>query len=292
MNFEMFLEQAWKEHAADPQAVAEDLMSGAMLIQNDKHVVDFAALLTHVMGEHMGMWDEGVQALKYLIRHNTINDNESAKQSIRRSIAVLELGQKERNDVKDFSPSDQVQILGTAASALAGQKHLSRALEFFREGIKVADSGALAEKDPAFRALAVAGNNLACTLEELEARTPEQNELMLLAAQTGRRFWEIAGTWLHVERAEYRLAMSHLKAALPEKALEHGRLCLAICEKNQAPALEFFFGWEAIAHAAAAMKDAGLLAEARTHVQKYFESISPDERAWAEDTLKKVTALA
>jgi hypothetical protein len=35
---------------------------------------------------------------------------------------------------------------------------------------------------------------------------------MIFAAKTTRKYWEIAGTWLEIERAEYRLAMTYLAA--------------------------------------------------------------------------------
>lgn len=65
---------------------------------------------------------------------------------------------------------------------------------------------------PAFRALAVTGNNLACTLEEKNHRSLQETELMILASRTARKYWELAGGWLEISRAEYRLAMNYLQA--------------------------------------------------------------------------------
>ncbi len=67
--------------------------------------------------------------------------------------------------------------------------------------------------DPAATALAVTGNNLACALEEKTSRTRDEDGLMLRAAEAGRRFWEISGNWMNVERAEYRLAHTQLQLA-------------------------------------------------------------------------------
>ena len=61
------------------------------------------------------------------------------------------------------------------------------------------------------RALAITGNGLACTLEEKPDRTADERALMILAAQTARHHWAIAGTWLETERAEYRLANTWLQ---------------------------------------------------------------------------------
>ena len=70
---------------------------------------------------------------------------------------------------------------------------------------------------------------------------------MLLAAHTGRKYWQIAGTWLEIERAEYRLAQSYFKARDLINSIKHANLCLTICETNNAGALEFFFAYESIA---------------------------------------------
>ena len=76
-----------------------------------------------------------------------------------------------------------------------------------------------------------------------------ETELMLLAAKTGRRYWEVAGTWLEVERAEYRLAMSLLAAGHPKAALVQAKLCVAICEDHGVIPYDHFFGWVATATA-------------------------------------------
>ena len=67
------------------------------------------------------------------------------------------------------------------------------------------------------RALAVAANNLASSLEERSTRSAGERELMILAAQTARHYWGRAGGWLETERAEYRLAMSWVQAGDPAR---------------------------------------------------------------------------
>ena len=64
---------------------------------------------------------------------------------------------------------------------------------------------------------AVAGNNLAATLEEKPDRDAFETEGMLTAAQGGLHHWKLAGGWMEEERAEYRLARSLLQAGDPSK---------------------------------------------------------------------------
>ncbi len=54
-------------------------------------------------------------------------------------------------------------------------------------------------------------------------------------------YWKIAGGWMQEERAEYRLAMSLLKADAPKEAKVHAERCEAICLQNGGDAFELFY---------------------------------------------------
>jgi hypothetical protein len=108
---------------------------------------------------------------------------------------------------------------------------------------------------------------------------------MVLAAQTARTYWGIAGTWLQWERAEYRLAKTYLQAANPARSLEHAQKCLEISHLNSAPALELFFGHEALALAHKAMGNTAEFAEAATHATSYFDALGADDQVWCAAAL-------
>jgi hypothetical protein len=117
----------------------------------------------------------------------------------------------------------------------------------FEQALEEAASADLQRDDPAHRALATTGNNLACALEMKPNRSDAERDLMLLAARATRRHWEIAGGWLETERAEYRLAMSHFEAGDLAQARLHAQNCLEIVEANGSVPLERCFGYEALA---------------------------------------------
>ena len=117
-------------------------------------------------------------------------------------------------------------------------------MELFRQSLEFASYGP-GKGDPAARTLAITGNNLAADLEEKSDRSDGETKLMLKAAEIGRRYWEVSGTWVEVERAEYRLAISHLKAGDPKQALVHADNCLQICRDRQSSLFEQFFAHEA-----------------------------------------------
>ncbi len=290
MSFKEFMEQAWNDHGTQAEGVARRFADAIQLVTEGEQIAPIAKLITHVMGEHLGRWDEGIRTLAELRNALGYQKGVDAESVIARSIASLELASGERSTLIEFSLSDQVQILSVASAALSGRGLNDRALELFQKSQLLAGQG-LPSGDPAHRALAVAGNNLACELESLASRTSIEEKLMILAAQTARTHWEIAGGWLQVERAEYRLAQSHLKAGDLDRALEHARACLAMVKENNAPALEFFFGYEVLALVELARNDLSGFTHASQQVRVYFEQLTSDDQTWCEATLKKIESL-
>jgi tetratricopeptide (TPR) repeat protein len=284
MDFNEFIQQAWSDHQSDAPAVAGRLNRAADLIHDNSQIPALTHLATHVYGEHLGRWEDAIRFLRRLKDIPAFVPGSESDHAIARSVAALEIARGGEHTAPGLSLSDRIRVLAVAASALCGQGQTQRAQEVFQEAIDL--TGGLARSDPANRALAVTGNNLACSLEEKEHRSTRDNEMMILAAHTGRQFWEIAGGWLETERAEYRLAMSYLKAEDFPKALHHARLCLEIADKNGAEPLEFFFGNEALALAEKALGNGGGYARAVDEARAAFAKLGDDDKAWCEATLK------
>ena len=131
-------------------------------------------------------------------------------------------------------------------------------------------------------------SGLASALEEKETRSPAETELMILAAQVSRKCWEIAGTWLEIERAEYRLANTFLKAGNFDQAFVHAQNCLQLIKDNNAGALEYFFAYEALALVEQARKNSVGFSQAVELAKEYFTKLSDNEKSWCEATLKKL----
>ena len=230
MKLDEFINEGWNDHGANAAAVGARLDQGLALIETNEQIAPLANLAAHVYGEHLGEWNKGVAYLKQLRANPKFAADSESDKAIARLTVALELAAGREANVAAFSTSDQIRILAVAAAALAGQMHTNAAQKFFREALGKAEG--LAKEDPANRALAVTGNNLAAALEEKPERTGEEKDLMILAAQTGRKFWEIAGTWNQVMWAEYRLANSYLKAQDFAKALVHGQTAIKIAAAN------------------------------------------------------------
>ena len=287
MDFNQYLDQAWTDHATDSLKVSQNFQTGFNLLQKEDEVSDLAHLLSHVMGQHLGKWQDGIGWLNKLQSHPLAKsqDNQIA---LSRYIASLEIASGKRKNLEEFSTSDQIRIYALATNAVSEQKNPERTKSFFVSALELAQLG-LAKDDPANRSLAVTGNNLASTLEEMETRSPQEVELMILAAETGRKYWEIAGTWMQIERAEYRLSQTYLKAGNLKKALEHAQNCIEISNENSAPALELFFGYEALALAEKARNNNIGFSKAVEQVISLFDKLNNDDKSWCNASLIKLT---
>lgn len=282
--FDELLNQAWNDHATKSEQVASRLSDATSLIEKNDQIPPMAHLITHVLGEHLGFWDKGIHLLQQLKAMPTFDTASESDKAITRSIASLELAGGKRQSVAELSLSDQIRVLAVAASALSEQKKPEKALELFREALAKGQLGT-EKTDPANRALAVTGNNLACALEKKSTRTKSETELMILAAQAGRKYWEIAGSWLEVERAEYRLSQTYLKANDFARALEHAQTCLEVAQENNAPSLEMFFGYEALALVEKARNNSIGFSKAVEQVKANYEKLSSEDKSWCESSL-------
>lgn len=293
MDFGTFIDTAWADHATDPRAVAQRLTDGIALVGDESQLAALAKLAHHLHGEHLGEWRAGIDFIEHLATLAPHVAQGESGQTVRLCVASLALSQQPMHELDSMSPtlatSDRIRVGAMAAANLA-ERDTPRALHLFRASLDLAQHAGLAADDPMHRALAVAGNNLACTLEEKATRSAEERELMILAAQAARRCWELAGTWLEVERAEYRLAMTWLQAGDLARARTHAQSCLGIVAANHGAALERFFGFEALGlverAAGRRIEHAQSLMDARTA----FAELEDADQAWCAASVDKLAA--
>ena len=290
-DFKTFVDQAWRDHGDDPRGTADRLADALPLIRAEPQIADLAALAHHVYGEHLGAWREGLAFFDRIPGLPTYAMEGTSGQALRRCIASLTLASGIDDLRPGLSRSDRIRVGAMAASNLV-ERDVARAATLFEDALEQARSTDLAADDPANRTLAVTGNSLACALEQTVERDPKERELMIVAAQAARQYWEVAGTWLETERAEYRLAMTWLQAGDPAQARHHAEACLAIVDANNGAALEWFFGHEAAALAEHALGNTAARAEAVAAARRAFEQLDAGDKSWCAETLTKLTALA
>lgn len=285
--FDERLSQAWQRHAEHSRAVADELPQLVPLLQSDDDVRALAHLARHLFGEHLGAWTQGQQFLMTLQqaagRRELLVAGGAAETHIQRCSASLALARGARDMRRTMNEADRLAVTIFAACDL-GPHDGARARHLFEEAMAAA--AALPPASPLHRVLATNCNNIAGTLQELPQRSENQRRLMIEAAQAARHHWEHAGTWLEVERAEYRLAHCWLAAGNPEVARHHANECLRIVEENDGAALEWFFGYEPLVRAERELGNADAVREALANMERAFERLSDDDKAWCRKSLE------
>ncbi len=292
MDFDAFIKQGWDDHVDDSPGVARRLHAqGMALLTQESQIVPLAHLAHHVWGEHLGHWRDGQAFLQQLAALPVCAPGGTAAQGLQRYAASLDLCAGADGPLSGLSASDRIRVTAMAAAALA-ERDTPRALTLFELALADADATALPDTDACTRALAVTGNSLACALEEKPGRTADERRLMILAAQTARRYWALAGGWMETERAEYRLAKTWLQAGDVAQARQHAQNCLEIVDAQDppAPALERFFGWEALGSVERAAGNATGLAQALAEAQAAFVALEECDRGWCRASLDALQA--
>jgi hypothetical protein len=292
VDFDRWAQLAWADHATDAEGVAARIAAvGLALPTTDAELGRLAHLSHHVYGEHLGLWAAGSELLQRLAAHPACAAGGAAVQSLRLYQASLALcaGTAEAGDAgatlgATLGTSERVRVAALAAANLA-ERDTARAQALFRQALAEAEASALPSTDPHVRALAVSGNNLAAALGEKHGRSAAERELMILAAQTARRYWALAGGWLETERAEHRLAMTWLHAGDLAQARHHAQQCLEIIQAHEGPALERFFGCDALGQVERAAGNAAGHAQALAQAREAYAALEEADRGWCLSSL-------
>jgi len=283
VSFDAFVDAAWTDHADDAAGVASRLESSLALVDAPARVTPYARLATHVFGEHLGEWGRGARLLAHL--RERARGDEAAARAVERGIATLGYAGGDPKALEALAADDRIAALAAASSAFAGRRDFARAIETYDDAVAKAAAG-LPDGSPAIRALAVGGNNLAAALECEAALTELEATKMIAAAELGLKYWTLAGTWLEQERALSRLSCSLRRAGRAREAVEAAKRCLAVCEANDAPAFERFFGTAALARAQRDMGDRAACERSRDAARAHFDRLADDERSACEDELR------
>ncbi len=289
MDFDAFIDQAWTDHASDSASVAARLPLAMAAVTSAQQLAQLAHLGQHVHGSHLARWSEGIAFQQELAALPCCAPGSNEAASLARNISSLRLAGGLGDDRVGRAESDRIRLSALAAIHLV-EHDAARAAAYLDEALSMAATADMPPADPAHRALAVAGNNIAATLEEKRGRSSEERRLMILAAQTGRRHWAIAGTWLETERAEYRLAMTWLQADDTAQARQHAQNCLEIVQANGSVPLEAFFGWEALGCVERAAGNATGHAQAISQAEAAFASLADSDKGWCQASLDKLKA--
>lgn len=289
MTFDTWIADAWNRHADAPAAVlAEIPTTGAPLAADDAAIGRLLHLAQHIAGAHQGGPAElaaGRALLATLAALPAAGPAAQANAALYGRALALTGG--DAAATAGLPPAEAVRATALAASNLA-DREAARAGALLQQAVAAAEAAVLPDADPAVRALAVAGNNIAAALEEKAGRDADETRLMLYAAQVARHHWARAGTWLETERAEYRLAMSHLQAGDLPQARQHAQHCLEIVQAQGSVPLEAFFGWEALGRVDRAAGNSAGHQHALAQAGAAFAAMSEADQAWCRASLDQL----
>ena len=277
MTLQALIEAGWRDHGDQPEDVAVRLAEALPLLRQPSDYPPFVRLVAHVYGEHLGEWRRGIELLEASTRLPSFEPSASA--AVQRGVATLRLGGGDRSAVQGLGDADRAYVFASAADALAARGDFPTAIEFLGQAL-ACDTTSIPRDHPAIRALAICGNNLSAALEGKPDLSPAERTAMLAAAECGLRYWTLAGTWLEEERAHYQLARCQLRAGDAAAALASIDRCLGVCERNDAPPFERFFGHAVRALAARAQGDDAAFEAGRRAALAHYALVPEDERRW------------
>lgn len=281
------VDRGWEHHPAHPQAVVDALAVRAASLPADGDAAGAITLAEHVCLAHLHAPERLASFLHALPAHAAAAEATAAALQRARWALAAATGEVE----PPIDPSARWRALQNVWGLWAVRGRAADAQAMLAQELPQA----LAHPDAAARkALAACCNNLASDLKEGERGHADRDGLMIAAAEAALQLWRSAGTWLHHERAEYRLSRCLAAAGQGDAALRHALACLATIEANghepDAP-FERFFGHEAAAWAQAARGDAAGRTAAREAMLRIRAAIADESlQPWCDQALAALDA--
>jgi len=270
-----WLDQAWDEHAEHPRRVLEGLRERAPSLPDDGDGAEAVRLAEHVALAHLA----DTTALDTLLA--ALPAQGALQPAVARARwALATLAGSAPPEVPDRAR--WAALHGVVMTLVAR----GRGAEARRRLLADEAAAATHADMPSRQAYAATANNSALDLRLGARGDPARDALMVDAALLARRAWSACGGWIHVERADYQLAMCHAAAGQGAQAVAAGEACLAACEANAADAAERFFAHECLVHARRAAGDAGGAAREREQMAALLAQVDDAAmRSWCEKTL-------
>jgi hypothetical protein len=286
-HFNELIGQAWARHSTHTNEVAQELNDWVAHVDNSEKLQKFVALAVHVFGEHLRDWPSGLAILKSLKAFN--RDCEQAVTRAQSFFAIGQQASRQSELLSQHDTSDRVRILSLLTQLYAADLDSHQSSQCLWQASN--EAATLNQSDGAHRALAVAANNTACTIEELQNPSISQIELMLGAAEIAKQEWSIAGGWPEIAAADYRRSQSLAKALRFAESLRAAEECLELCQKHALGPYDLFFAFEALAKAHAHLGNLSGLRFCVEQAKIAFGQQDPDSQDSCRGSLLKLEDL-
>lgn len=237
-SLEELLNDGWDYHDKEGERLARELEAAAEKEVKSNLLLPFLVLSTHTIGEHLGDWVRALEVGKRALDNQTPTF-ETAKAWGRLYVAAVLAGEPiEAADLELSYLESAGDDFGAAlldmrfmlAGALVGSKRVSEGARLYRGALDL--MGRIRQSTLLDRTIAVASNNLGWALYELSSRSPDEDALMQLCAETSLRFWLKCGNWINAQRGHYLNALVANVTGDPASGLTHADAALAIIVAN------------------------------------------------------------
>ena len=279
----ILLYDGFSDHQAGAERYAVELEQAATAEVPAKHLVQFAKVGVHTIGEHLGEWPRAKALADRLLRGRA-PDAETGRAWGHLYVAAMlsddPAGAAEaeiafcRGLGADFRAA-VVEMKFMLVAALVGCGRATEAAAIYGGALDLART--LGDAAP-HRAIAVASNNLATELLEAKSRTDAEAALMQRAAGAAHEFWLKCGGWLNDARADYLEALVANVLGDAPAALSHIDRSLSLISANGGASVDETFLHLARAHALRLAGD-----EAASAVE--LERSDDDAFGWDDDGL-------
>lgn len=203
---ENFLNDAWSYHDRESERLVGELE--AVIEAPPELLASFVQLAVHTIGEHMGDWSRAYALGRRILRGHEASGQTAPAWKRLYVAAVLSsdgVGATELElaalNVADTPVASVLSMRMNLAEALVSSRRAGEAGRIYGPALDLVDR--IAPTSALDRAVAVASNNLAWTLYDLSARSPDEDALMKRAADASLAAWRRCGSWINEELALY-----------------------------------------------------------------------------------------
>jgi hypothetical protein len=237
-SWQRLLNDGWDDHDQESERLARELEAVAQAGIAPAFLAPFLNLSAHTIGEHLGDWPRAL-ALGKRVLDGRMPVLETAKAWGRLYVAAvlagdsLEAADLELSYLKAAGDDFGAALLDMRfmlAAALIGSKRAPEGARLYRSTLDLV--GQIRQSALLDRTIAVASNNLGWELYEMPLRTPDEDALMQLSADTSLTFWLTCGNWINAERGHYLKALVANITGDPGVGLAHADAALAVIAAN------------------------------------------------------------
>jgi hypothetical protein len=258
-SLEQLLNDGWEYHETDSERLARELEAAAETSVPSSDLAPFLHLSGQTIGEHIGDWARAF-ALGTRVLDGQTPTVETGKAWGRLYVAAVLAGDSIAAAESELSyltaagdgfDAALLDMRFMLAGALVGAKRVGEAGRLYRRALDLV--GRIRQSVLLDRTIAMASNNLGWELYEKFSRTPDEDALMQLCAETSLTFWLTCGDWINEERALYLRALVSTATGSPQSGLADANKALAVIAANGARPLD-----AALLHLARALSLAAL----------------------------------